>query len=349
MTTTTQPMDDEIDLRELGAALKRRWLWLVGCTVSGLAIGGMVGLKLSEQVKLSMFVDLANGPSSPLSASLDRSDSMGPYIVTSYQQRYQQEAAVLLLRNLLLSSKATPENIKYIKIAEPDDRDLKSESLIEVRATVPSAQASRYQALFEDLKHSLLRIVEKELLPADVPARSNFVHSLTLRAIPKSSVLPLALGGLVGLVFGAGAGLLADRSANRVFSAARLQQILGYPVFAILASQPWVDLMAQAELGQLRQQLDPSLHWKILSIANHHPCVEPLAAALKLPSAAPLLTHTLNAFTADNPGAVLLVVEPGFNSALALEKARRTLELLPGLEQTALILIQNRALPEVNG
>ena len=104
MTTTPQPMDDEIDLRELGAALKRRWRWLLGCTLSGLAIGGVVALKQPAQVELSMFIDLSKGPQSSAAASLDKSDSLGPLLVTSYEPKYQQQTAILLLRSLLVSS-----------------------------------------------------------------------------------------------------------------------------------------------------------------------------------------------------------------------------------------------------
>ena len=350
MTTTMQPMDDEIDLRELGAALKRRWRWLLGCTLSGLAIGGVVALKQPAQVELSMFIDLSKGPQSPASASLDKSDSLGPLLVTNYQPKYQQQTAILLLRSLLVSSgKATPEQLRLIEIAQPTDKALKSDQLLEVTATVPSAQAPNYQALFEALGQDLLRQIEKTLLPADAPAQSGFVQRQSLEKVKDLSGRALALGGLAGLVVGAGAGLLADRRANRVFSSAQLQQLLGYPVLAILPVQPWVDPVAQAELCQLGQQLDPRLHWMVLSIANQHSFVEPLASALKLQPAPPLLSHTLKAFSASQPGGVLLVVEPGFNSALARPEARRTLELLPRLEQVGLVLIEKRALPELVG
>ena len=247
------------------------------------------------------------------------------------------------------SGKATPEQLRLIEIAQPTDKALKSDQLLEVTATVPSAQAPNYQVLFEALGQDLLRQVAKTLLPADAPAQSGFVQRQTLEKVQDRSGRALALGGLAGLVVGAGAGLLADRRANRVFSSAQLEQLLGYPVLAMLPGQPWVDPVVLAELGQLSQQLDPRLHWMVLSIANQHPCVEPLASALKLPLAAPLLTHTLKAFSASQPGGVLLVVEPGFNSMLALQEARRTLALLPGLEQVGLVLIQKRALPEVVG
>jgi len=350
MTTTPQPMDDEIDLRELGAALKRRWRWLLGCTISGLAIGGVVALKQPALVELSMFIDLSKGPLSPAAASLDQSDSMGPLLVATYQPKYQQSTAILLLRSLLVSSrKATPEQLRLIEVDQPTDKALKSDQLLEVTATVPSAQAPNYQALFEALGQDLLRHAAKTLLPEEAPARSGFVQLPSLEKVQNPSGRALALGGLAGLVVGAGAGLLADRRANRVFSSAQLQQLLGYPVLAMLPGQPWVDPVVQAELGQLSQQLDPRLHWMVLSIANQHPCVEPLASALKLQPAAPLLSHTLKAFSVDQPGGVLLVVEPGFNSMLALQEARRTLELLPGLEQVGLVLIQNRALPELGG
>jgi len=342
-------MDDVIELGELAAALKRRWRWLVGCTISGLALGGVVALKHPAQVELSMFVDLSKGPKSPQSSSLDKSDSLGPLIVTNYQPKYDQPTTILLLRSLMASGKATPEQLKLVEIAQPTDNALKSPQLLEVTATVPSAQASHYQSLFKALGQELLRHTEKTILPADLPAQFGFVQRQSLKNVPDRSERDLALGGLAGFVVGAGAGLLADRRSNRVFSVAQLQNLLGYSVLSMLPVQPWVDPVVQAELGQLSQHLDQSLNWMVLSVANQHPCVEPLASALKIPAAPPLLTNVLKAFNTEQPVGILLVVEPGWNSALALQKARRTLELLPGLEKVGLVLIENKALPELFG
>ena len=67
--TTDQPMlppcDDEIDLRELFAAMQRRWYWVVGGGLLGLALAaGLVFNKRSEASLLtaSLVVDTAQSP-----------------------------------------------------------------------------------------------------------------------------------------------------------------------------------------------------------------------------------------------------------------------------------------------
>ena len=372
MTTTTQPIDGEIDLRELGEALKRRWRWIVGCTLSGMAVGGVVALMQPAQAELSMFVDLSRGPQTPsavelsmfvdlsrgpekLSAAwLDKANLPGPSLVATYSPKYEQPTVVLLVKSLVASGKATPEQQKLIKTAEPAEKILKSKLIVEVTAKVPSAQATNYLELFQDLEKDLLRNSEKYLLPVDIPAQSDFVtiQDLEYYAPDRSA---LAFGGLAGLVVGGGAGVLADRRANRVFSATHLQQILGYPVLAVLPSQPWDDLQAQAEIAQLSQQLDLRLHWRILSIVNHHACIDELVKtlsklvpSLKCSSYPPLLVNYPPSFSAKPSGGILLVVEKGFNSKFALEQAARVLSQLSGLERVGLVMIDNARLTELD-
>ena len=58
----TASSDDEIDLREVFAALRRRWRWIVGSCFLGLALaGGAVSLKSrsAPQVQASLFLDVA--------------------------------------------------------------------------------------------------------------------------------------------------------------------------------------------------------------------------------------------------------------------------------------------------
>ena len=67
--TTDQPMlpsgDDEIDLREVFAALQRRWGWVLGGGLLGLALAaGAVYSKprLVPQVQGGLILDVAQGP-----------------------------------------------------------------------------------------------------------------------------------------------------------------------------------------------------------------------------------------------------------------------------------------------
>ena len=67
--TTDQPVlpsaDDEIELREVFAALQRRWYWVFGGGLLGLALAaGAVNHKLSsaKQVQAGLILDVAQGP-----------------------------------------------------------------------------------------------------------------------------------------------------------------------------------------------------------------------------------------------------------------------------------------------
>ena len=57
--------DDEIDLREVFAALHRRWRWVFGCGFLGLAMAvGAISLKARQAplVQASLVVNVAQGP-----------------------------------------------------------------------------------------------------------------------------------------------------------------------------------------------------------------------------------------------------------------------------------------------
>lgn len=340
------PMDDEIDLRELAAALKRRWRWIAGFSITGLLLGGAVAFAQPSRVELSMVIDLAAGPKVPSQASLDKSDSLGPLLVTAYEPRYTIAAAQILVNQSLDRTPGAKQQRNLFEIGESKDKRLKSDQLLFVRATVPSAETASYRALLEDLKSQIVAAATKDLGAAAVPAAKSFVSILPEQVVPSSRARHIALGGLAGCVFGAAAALLADRRSNRVFSCALIEQLLGFPLLAGLSPLPWQGLAAQAALGQLRELLDPQLHWKVMSIAADHPCVEPIAEAIELEAAPPLLEHVLHAFPSTHPGGVLLVVQSGFNSQLALEEARRLLLQLPGLERVALVMIKDGKLPE---
>ena len=340
------PMDDEIDLRELAAALKRRWRWIAGFSITGLLLGGAVAFALPTRVELRMVIDLYAGPRVPSQASLDKSDSMGPLLVTRYEPRYTSANVQILVKQSLDRTPGAKQQHSLFEIGQSKQKALKSDQLLFVSATVPASEAAPYRALLEDLQSQVVATASKDLGAVAAPPTESFAQILPEQVVPPSQVRPIALGGLAGCVFGAAAALLADRRSNRVFSCAQIEQQLGFPLLAVLSPLPWQGQAAQAALGQLLELLDPQLHWKVMSIAADHPCVEPIAEAIELEAAPPLLEHVLPAFPSTHPGGVLLVVEAGFNSQLALEEARRLLLLLPGLEQASLVMIKDGKLPE---
>jgi len=163
----------------------------------------------------------------------------------------------------------------------------------------------------------------------------------------------LALGLLGGLVVGAGSALIADRRSNRVYSQAELLGRLGHPLRLGLPAGPWTSSAVPVLVGQLATQLDQALSWRVLSIARQHDAVAPLTQllqqhggpALQCQSADPLLAAVLRMDPPDQPTGLLLVVEPGFNSARALEEARLLISQMGAVQDVGVVLI-GAPLPE---
>ena len=156
----------------------------------------------------------------------------------------------------------------------------------------------------------------------------------------------MALGLLGGLVLGAGVALIADRRSNRVYSQAELLRRLSHPLRLRLPAKPWTSSAVQALVGQLAIQLDQSLPWRVLSIARQHEAVVPLTqllqkqggADLQCKSADPLLSAVLRLEPRDQPTGLLLVLEPGFNSARALEEACLLISQMSGVQPVGVVL-----------
>ena len=163
----------------------------------------------------------------------------------------------------------------------------------------------------------------------------------------------LALGLLGGLVVGAGSALIADRRSNWVYSQAELLARLGHPLRLGLPAGPWTSSAVPVLVGQLATQLDQDLSWLVLSIARQHEAVAPLAhlllqhggPSLQCQSADPLLAAVLRIDPSDKPTGLLLVVEPGFNSARALEEARLLISQMGAVQAVGVVLI-GAPLPE---
>ena len=106
-------------------------------------------------------------------------------------------------------------------------------------------------------------------------------------------------------------------------------------------------------IGQLANQLDQTLSWRVLSIANQHEAVAYLTqslqqlggAELSCTSAEPLLSAVLRLDTHDQSVGLLLVVEAGFNSARALDSARLMISQMSNIQAVGVVFI-GAPLPE---
>jgi len=347
-------LDGEIDLSALGAALVRRWRWLVKFSLAGLLLGGVFAFQKYSQVELELLVDFSKGPRQNLAVLPSPADMFSPILIPFYQSRYSKESAMLLLDKALIASLSDSAQRKNFIVGEPRSKNLRPGSFVSLSVDVPKAKAADYLDLFEQIRGYLVSSASRELMQGDRPASKDFVQILPLK---ESSCHPerfLIFGGLAGLVVGIGAALLAGRLENRVFTVSEILLRLGYPLMAKLPPLPWEANSIQAELEQLAVLLDVNLRWYVLSIAESHALVRPLVTALQsvrpelqVDEAAPLLAQPLRIPQADLPRAFLLVVECGFNSPQALSEARRALDQMPHLEAVGLVLVGQPLPPEL--
>ena len=132
-----------------------------------------------------------------------------------------------------------------------------------------------------------------------------------------------------------------------MYSQVELLRRLGHPLRLCLPAGPWSSSAVQVLVGQLATHLDPSLSWRVLSIAHQHEAVAPLTqllqqqggAALDCNSADPVLSSVLRFTPRDQPTGLLLVVEPGFNSARALDEARLLISHMSNVHAVGVVLI----------
>lgn len=357
---TEQPMmpsgDDEIDLREVFAAWQRRWRWVVGGSVLGLALAaGASSLKprVAPKVQARLIVDVAQGPCfiktrqlktfqalsvmgetcvgeletmrlrlDQIAQPLERFD---PNVVQlAFDAKGKQQSPTQLVLNVVAPAQLAPQMSAALAQVQQD-------------MTLQAGNSAKAEGFEPSFGSDWIRI-EK---PTEMVVRS--------RPLSRS----LALGLLGGLVVGAGSALVADRRSNRVFSQAELLRRLGHPLRLGLPAVPWTSPAVPVLVGQLATQLDPTLSWRVLSIARQHEAVAPLTqllqqqggADLQCNSADPLLAAVLRMESSDRPTGLLLVVEPGFNSARALEEARLLISQMSNVQAVGVVLI-GAPLPE---
>ena len=349
--------DDEIDLREVFAALQRRWGCVFGGALLGLALAaGAVysKLRLVPQVQGGLILDVAQGPCYSrirqlnvyAKPSVGVSSCFGE-IESAHQAltRLMKSSSIATSPNsgitysvarLKFNKKENNESPNHIHLSIVGPSNLAPKildelTLIQKRMTLETANSATAHGIKPFFGPGWIRLVK----PSELVERS----------VPFSRVF--ALGLLGGLVLGAGSALIADRRSNRVYSRKELLRRLNYPLRLSLPAGPWTDSAVEVLVGQLATQLDQNLSWKVLSIARQHESVAPLTqllqqqggADLQCNSANPLLAAVLRMESTDRPTGLLLVVEPGFNSARALEEARLLISQMCNVQAVGVVLI----------
>ena len=346
--------DDEIDLRDLVAALGRRWRWVLAGLVLGVGFGGLAASRQVPQLTLRLVVNLEQGPQVPSGVSMDRSDALGPLLVTTFKPLIDITSARLQLEQLVPPAQRQLRQqgweVSFLKFG----KDISSTALA-LTATVPVTEKAQATAVLEriarDYRQENLRMFREQ--PKGTPPQANWVQLLQDLQDPQGPGRSLALGGFAGTLLGIGLALVADRRSQRVYGLNRLQQLFPYPVWGTLPpAYPHGPLSGQAE-AQLAVFLRRQLAWQVCSIAEAHPLLTSLVEGLNrvdpqlnLQTGPVLLREPFNPARDQSVGCLLLV-EPGFNSELALRQAQQLLQQLPGVEQVALVLAGQPLAPEL--
>ncbi len=327
----------------------RRWRWLVGGLVLGL--GGVAAWPSAPQLTLRLVVNLEQGPMVPSGLSMDRTDTLGPFVTIAYKPLTDSATARLHLERLLPSPlRQQGWEVAPLKLG----KDVVP-SAVALSAVVPASREAEATQALERIARQYRQQQDQQRLRVRnaMPPQSSWITLVQEAPKPRGAGRALALGGLAGLVLGAGAALVADRCSQRVYGLNRLQQLLPYPAWGSLPpAYPQGPLSGHAE-AQLAVFLRPQLAWRVLSIAEAHPLLPALVQGLQRHSpqldlqAGPVLLREPFNPAVDQPVGCLLLLEPGFNSEPALRQAQQLLLQLPGVEQVALVLAGQPLAPEL--
>ena len=355
--------DGEIDLREVLAAFRRRWIWV--------ASGGLLGLGIAAGILMSR--PLVDKPLKALRMMVDT--SQGPCFWTSRKFQRFESGEVLRMQCFgefsstrkylatLVSGEFGPNNeisakVRPLTFGNKKDKSLvDSNTHIEVLVEANVGELDVAKAKLANIKNEFVtyQLDNIGMLVDDVQVGKGWisiesdpvVDQSKSKSKSKSFNRFLVLGLLGGLVTGSGAALIADRRSNRVFSRSKLLEQLGYPLWLSLPTLPWSDQVAGPLVGQLAARLDRSLDWRVLSIAREHEAVGSLAQALSrqnepelsCKAVAPLLNSIIRLGSNSRPIGLLVVVESGFNSSQALEDARLLLSQLSCVQSIGVVLV----------
>ena len=341
--------DDEIDLREMFALLSRRWRWVVGGGLLGLVLAvGAHSLKPrpAAQVRTNLIIDVAQGP------CFSRFRRLNTFTGFTNGMSCAGEFETMRLRLDQLAKQLAPFVFNVDQLAFDANRKQKSGTQLVLSVTAPANLAPKVASGLAQIQQDITQLTANSYLAIglDPIFGSEWIQIQEPTKIHGQKVSlsrSLAVGLLVGLVVGSGSALIADRRTNRVYSQSELLRRLGHPLRLGLPSGPWTSSAVPVLVGQLATQLDQALSWRVLSIARQHDAVLPLTQllqqqggpALQCNSADPLLAAVLHMPPTDKPTGLLLVVEPGFNSARALEEARLLISQMRAVQAVGVVFI----------
>jgi len=349
---------EDIDLSEVFAALQRRWGWVVGSCLLGLALAtGLYLLKLSsseQEVEASLVVNISQGPCHLRNRKLSsykRSTVIGiPCFGEFESMRQRLNRLVKNNSNFLHSGKSLDYSIDRLAFDGKGGYKIPTHLVLSVIG--PSSMTGKMSAALEQIQREMTLLAgdNAKVNGFEPLFGSDWIRIQKPQAIDgSSSQLPrlLTLVLLGSLVFGAGCALIADRTSNRVYSREELLRRLSYPLRLGLPSGPWSSPAVSVLVGQLATQLDKSLSWRVLSIARQHEAVVPFTELLQQQggtdlqcnSADPLLSVVLHLEPLNKPTGLLLVVEPGFNSARAIEESRLLISQMSAVQAVGVVLI----------
>lgn len=358
MGSSTPSPDEEIDLRDLAAIFRRRWIWVASGGLIGLALAGIPLTQTTIPLRsIKMVVDTKQGP---CFWTQRRFKEFGVTEVFNIQCEGEIESARKELTSLVYKeldpSKLHEAKIQPHVFGSKKNKDFAiSSTQLELLVTVDADKMDYTNAGLEKIKNTFAksRINNIKSLSSNVDVGEGWI-SIENVPVPKESKLDLrrafrylALGSLSGLVLGGGAALVADRRTDRVFGKSKILRELGYPMWLTLPTSPWDDQLVSPLIGQLAARLNRSFEWRVLSIAHEHESVKPLAEALigqKEPGLSckavePLLNSIIRPGSDARPIGLLIVVESGFNSCQALEDASLLLKQLPCVQSIGVVLV----------
>ena len=368
--------DDEIDLSDVLAAFRRRWIWV--------ASGGLLGLGIAAGV---LMLRSAEEPSKAIRMVIDTTQSPCAWTQRKFQKFEPGEILNIKCTGEFLTTRKDlttlaldafgsdafgsdafgsddlgPDEPFLVKVrpltfGKKGDKDFaRSNTQIELAVEAIPDELISAKASLENIKNVFTEneMDKIRMLSTDVQVSKDWIsieevsneEASNNEKNFNSSSRSLALGLLGGLVAGSGAALIADRRSNRVFSRSKLLGQLGYPLWLALPTLPWSDQVAGPLVGQLAARLDRSLDWRVLSIAREHEAVGSLAQALSrqnepelsCKAVAPLLNSIIRLGSNSRPIGLLVVVESGFNSSQALEDARLLLSQLSCVQSIGVVL-----------
>ena len=333
--------EDEIDLREVFAALQRRWRWVLGGCLMGLALG-VGAISLAPQLRARLLVQIPSCyrqthqiNSLPLGAVQKICDAERDSLRVRLNQLAKNfDGFDYKVDRLVFDARGRDKSNSHLVLSV----FFSAEKLPEVSATLSQIQKLITQQAIADVKRMGVNSgFDSDWILLEHGAKVAQQRNLRFPAL-------FLLGGLVT---GVASGLMADRRSNRVYSQLELLRRLGYPLRLGLPARLWTSPAVQVLVGQLAIQLDQTLSWRVLSIARQHEAVAPLTemlqqqggSDLQCNSADPLLSAVLRFEPCDRPTGLLLVVEPGFNSSRALEEARLLISQMNSVHAVGLVLI----------